>query len=323
MTPERVIEIVAEVAKGKGFRRRGAVVWKAGAETTAMLQVQRSQWSRDVYLNVGVLPNALVVRPYPPPAHMWGHQQRADKAVPTQAEVIRRLSSELEYLQSEDEVRLAVEAVLEWLAVKYLDADRLRAEVLASEHAAERGLVEDWARGEQQDGRLYWPGTAYYSSAERSESPAAAGSKGQGGAGKAREPRRPLDGDVLLVAAVSVLSGRIVPSVERAYFLVFNDPDVSHLIVRDFPFADGAYTLDDECRRVGVRACDEVFVLINAGPVGCGGCERMRASDLTGALIDACRREDACIVVAADGGWIIVITHDGVVVRIETPTDGA
>ena len=53
--------IVAALAKPRGFKRKGTMFYATGTETTAMLHLQKSRWDSGVYVNTGVLPNAMCV----------------------------------------------------------------------------------------------------------------------------------------------------------------------------------------------------------------------------------------------------------------------
>jgi len=154
--------IVAALAKPRGFKRKGTMFYATGTETTAMLHLQKSRWDSGVYVNTGVLPNAMCVRKYPPSVGYWMMQDRAYEIASPFKEYFLWLGSG-DDRDFEDDAPVEVFGwLLDWLAQQYLDARALTETVRAGPFHNERGILEDWVRGELQPPRSYWPATPYY-----------------------------------------------------------------------------------------------------------------------------------------------------------------
>jgi hypothetical protein len=154
------------LARPRGYRKRGYLLWRARAELTELIHVQGSSWGHGVYVNFGVTPNALVTKTVPPGPGYWALELRPTSwKSPYFAKFCRCERDHDDNIDSDD-MRESLQWVLDWID-ENLTSDALRAAVAnRSSWLARSGLVtailRDWAAHDLKEPSHYFEGTPYY-----------------------------------------------------------------------------------------------------------------------------------------------------------------
>lgn len=127
---------------GEGVR----FFWKTGTELTIVIYLQRSRWSRGIYVNYGLIPNTLMVKPYPPNCEYWGTTKRAESTQSPFRDEYLRLSMHGDDSTEPLNMVDAFSWLLSFLESEYGDEEAYRIRLLAKNGDVER-IMPAWAKG--------------------------------------------------------------------------------------------------------------------------------------------------------------------------------
>lgn len=143
------------LAKPQGYRRKGRLFWKTGPELTLLFHFQRSMWGRGIYVNLGVTPTAMVIKPVPPPAGLWSSSGRAESLECPFRETFNSLATDNEDEMTAEDVTEALLWLLSYMETEYGDTEAFRQRLLARPY--EEGLpILDWAHRILKDPFFYF-----------------------------------------------------------------------------------------------------------------------------------------------------------------------
>lgn len=146
MDATKLARVVGELAKARGYRRRGLRLWKSGPELTLLIQLQRSQWSRGVYVNYGVTPTAMLIANAPPPLGNWGRTKRAETTPSPFHDAFCQLVQDHDDQMDPAEMIEPFNWLLAHIDAEYGDTEAFRKAELAR-YGNTWGILPDWANG--------------------------------------------------------------------------------------------------------------------------------------------------------------------------------
>lgn len=137
-------KVLYEIAKPLGYRRKGALFWKTGAELTMLIHLQRSRWDRGVYINFGVTPTVMVLTSLPPSVAYWASQERAECVESPYREMINRLVTDSDDQLPPEEMMETFQWLLTFLEAQYGDTEADRRHII-QEYGQTSCIITDWA----------------------------------------------------------------------------------------------------------------------------------------------------------------------------------
>lgn len=161
MNIKELSSLIWTQAKPRGFKRKGNLFWKTGAELTLLIQLQKSRWSEGVYLNYGVTPNAMVLNGVPPSIGCWGREERAETLESPFRDVFIRLVDRDRPPCTIEEITEAFDWLFKHIEATYGDAEAVRAREIAT-YGDAWGILSDWANRRLKPPSEYFEGVRYY-----------------------------------------------------------------------------------------------------------------------------------------------------------------
>lgn len=164
MNTTELRNVAWNVAKMHGYRRKGVLLWKSGQDLTVILHLQKSAWSKGLYVNWGVTPTAMVIKPYPPGVEYWPVGGRAKDFESPFHNLFDQLESDDNDQLKQEDVREAFVWLLGFLQNEYGNAEAVRQRVLRGGDSPEF-IIEAWASGQLKEPWEYFKhfgNTGYY-----------------------------------------------------------------------------------------------------------------------------------------------------------------
>ena len=176
MHTKPLIQALRGTAKSAAFGVHASMLWKSHGELTSVIQLQRSQWSGGMYVNVGIMPTVFMTQDRPPNDVAFGQSFRATDLTESPFDaVFRRLEDDdVDSMNPEDMIP-AMNWLFEYLDRRYSNTEEVRQqELLRYAKELPRLLAQcgpqggeglptaDWARGCLRPPASYYPHSKYY-----------------------------------------------------------------------------------------------------------------------------------------------------------------
>lgn len=166
-----LIKVVHGIARPLGYRRKGALFWKADGELATLIHLQGSRWGKGVYVNFGVIPTGMITKPAPPSTGYWPIEQRAEIFDSPFREQFVGLVTDDEGITPAETMTDAFRWLFTWVEENLADTNNVRRAILEQDPnsgVARMGpipvewVMYDWARGALKEPSQYYKNLPYY-----------------------------------------------------------------------------------------------------------------------------------------------------------------
>lgn len=138
----------------RGYTNKGARAWKRSGDLTRLIELQGSRWGKAVYVSFGVMLSDRIVTRVPPGSGEWDISHRAESIESPYQEAFNRCAADDEDQMKSEEMRRALQWLVEWMESGVLEPHRIRQALREEGSWTRRGLVrvriKQWAARDEE-----------------------------------------------------------------------------------------------------------------------------------------------------------------------------